>query len=210
VSAAWNAGLDAVHVERVGHEDRGRCVLGDRRVSRLDELLARRLNPRAPERATGARNRLAARDRNGREAPGGTGRMTKWLHSGRRRDLCALLYDAGELRAQSLKSRLESHYDERIDPRSFYATLTSLVESGFLDRRTEGLADVYARLPTLASAPSSTTTRGSRIGSMVGHPTIYRSTATTATTATPATTATTATVAVKPQGLTRLRRSVNI
>ncbi|MGQ3328386.1 PadR family transcriptional regulator [Halorubrum sp. FL23] len=70
--------------------------------------------------------------------------MTKWLHSGRRRDLCALLYDAGELRAQSLKSRLESHYDERIDPRSFYATLRSLVESGFLDRRTEGLADVYA------------------------------------------------------------------
>ncbi|KDS90450.1 PadR family transcriptional regulator [Halorubrum saccharovorum] len=70
--------------------------------------------------------------------------MTKWLHSGRRRDLCALLYDAGELRAQSLKSRLESHYDERIEPRSFYATLTSLVESGFLDRRTEGLADVYA------------------------------------------------------------------
>jgi len=70
--------------------------------------------------------------------------MTKWLHSGRRRDLCALLYDAGELRAQSLKSRLESHYDERIDPQSFYATLSSLVESGFLDRRTEGLADVYA------------------------------------------------------------------
>ena len=70
--------------------------------------------------------------------------MTKWLHSGRRRDLCALLYDAGELRAQSLKSRLESHYDERIDPQSFYATLTSLVESGFLDRRTEGIADVYS------------------------------------------------------------------
>jgi phosphoglycolate phosphatase len=39
VGAAWNAGLDAVHVERVGHEDRGRCVLGDRRVTRLDELL---------------------------------------------------------------------------------------------------------------------------------------------------------------------------
>ncbi|MWV63788.1 PadR family transcriptional regulator [Halorubrum sp. JWXQ-INN 858] len=70
--------------------------------------------------------------------------MAKWLHSGRRRDLCALLYDAGELRAQSLKSRLESHYDERIDPASFYGTLTALVESGFLDRRTEGIADVYA------------------------------------------------------------------
>jgi phosphoglycolate phosphatase len=39
VGAAWNAGLDAVHVERVGHEDRGRCVLGDRRVDRLDELV---------------------------------------------------------------------------------------------------------------------------------------------------------------------------
>lgn len=70
--------------------------------------------------------------------------MTKWFHSGRRRDLCALLYEADELRAQSLKNRLESHYDERIDPGSFYATLRSLVESGFLDRRTEGIADVYA------------------------------------------------------------------
>ncbi|VTT85518.1 3-phosphoglycerate kinase [Halorubrum sp. DM2] len=39
VAAAWNAGLDAVHVERVGHDDRGRCVLGDRRVDRLDELV---------------------------------------------------------------------------------------------------------------------------------------------------------------------------
>lgn len=70
--------------------------------------------------------------------------MTKWLHSGRRRDLCAVLYAAGELRAQSLKNRLESHYDERIDPGSFYATLNSLVESGFLERRTEGIADVYS------------------------------------------------------------------
>lgn len=69
--------------------------------------------------------------------------MTKWLHSGRRRDLCALLYDAGDLRAQSLKNRLESHYDEHIDPGSFYSTLRSMVESGFLERRTEGIADVY-------------------------------------------------------------------
>ncbi|CDK40461.1 PadR family transcriptional regulator [Halorubrum sp. AJ67] len=69
--------------------------------------------------------------------------MAKWFHSGRRRDLCALLYDHGELRAQSAKSRLESHYDERIDPGSFYGTLSALVESGYLDRRTEGIADVY-------------------------------------------------------------------
>ena len=39
VGAAWNAGLDAVHVERVGHADRGRCVRGDYRVTALDELL---------------------------------------------------------------------------------------------------------------------------------------------------------------------------
>ncbi len=39
VAAAWNAGLDAVHVERIGHADRGRCVLGDRRVERIDELI---------------------------------------------------------------------------------------------------------------------------------------------------------------------------
>ncbi|GAA0715985.1 DNA-binding PadR family transcriptional regulator [Halorubrum trapanicum] len=70
--------------------------------------------------------------------------MTKWFHSGRRRDLCALLYEHGELRAQSAKSRLESHYDERIDPGSFYGTLSALVESGHLHRRTEGIADVYA------------------------------------------------------------------
>jgi phosphoglycolate phosphatase len=39
VAAAWNAGLDAVHVERVGRDERGRCVRGDRRVDRLDELV---------------------------------------------------------------------------------------------------------------------------------------------------------------------------
>jgi len=38
VGAARNAGIDAVHVERHGHERRGRCILGDRRVTRLTEL----------------------------------------------------------------------------------------------------------------------------------------------------------------------------
>ncbi|GAB6879899.1 hypothetical protein JCM17823_21730 [Halorubrum gandharaense] len=70
--------------------------------------------------------------------------MTKWLHSGRRRDICALVHDAGELRAQSLKNRLETHYDQRIDPGSFYGTLSALDDAGFLERHTEGLADVYA------------------------------------------------------------------
>jgi phosphoglycolate phosphatase len=39
VGAAWNAGLDAVHVERHDPTRRGQCVLGDRRVRSLDELL---------------------------------------------------------------------------------------------------------------------------------------------------------------------------
>ncbi|GAB3690744.1 HAD family hydrolase [Salinarchaeum chitinilyticum] len=35
VGAAWNAGLDAVHVERFDHERREHCVLADYRVSSL-------------------------------------------------------------------------------------------------------------------------------------------------------------------------------
>ena len=38
VGAAWNAGLDAVHVERHGHDRRGLCVLGDHRISGFDEF----------------------------------------------------------------------------------------------------------------------------------------------------------------------------
>jgi DNA-binding PadR family transcriptional regulator len=66
-----------------------------------------------------------------------------WFHSGRRRDLCAILYDAGELRAQTLKTRLEAHYETRINPQSFYGTLDALVSKGHLARRTEGIHDVY-------------------------------------------------------------------
>ena len=38
VGAAWNAGLDGVHVERHSPVRRGRCVLADHRVSTFDEL----------------------------------------------------------------------------------------------------------------------------------------------------------------------------
>lgn len=68
--------------------------------------------------------------------------MTRFLQSGRRRDICAIL--AGEsLQAQALKSRLESHYGTRIDPKSFYGALETLEERGFLETRTEGIHDVY-------------------------------------------------------------------
>lgn len=41
VGAAWNAGLDGIHIERHGHERRGWCVRGDRRITRLDALTER-------------------------------------------------------------------------------------------------------------------------------------------------------------------------
>ena len=41
VGAAWNAGLDAIHVERHGADRRGHCILGDHRVHTFDDLWAR-------------------------------------------------------------------------------------------------------------------------------------------------------------------------
>ncbi|RBI61741.1 HAD family hydrolase [halophilic archaeon] len=40
VGAAWNAGLDAVHVERHGPDNRRHCVLGDYRVETFEDLLS--------------------------------------------------------------------------------------------------------------------------------------------------------------------------
>ena len=38
VGAAWNAGLDGIHVERHDPHRRGHCVLGDRRIRSFDDL----------------------------------------------------------------------------------------------------------------------------------------------------------------------------
>ncbi|WP_135826004.1 PadR family transcriptional regulator [Halorussus ruber] len=70
--------------------------------------------------------------------------MTRWLQSGRRRDICTLLYGEGPLRGQSLKTRLEDHYDTHIDSKSFYGALSSLEDKGFVEQRTEGIHDAYA------------------------------------------------------------------
>jgi DNA-binding PadR family transcriptional regulator len=67
----------------------------------------------------------------------------KFLQSGRRRDVCALLADEPR-QAQALKSALESHYDERIEPRSFYGALDALEDANFVETRTQGIHDVYA------------------------------------------------------------------
>jgi len=72
--------------------------------------------------------------------------MTKWLQSGRRRDVCVLLAGAedGELSGQRLKTRLESRYETRIEPRSFYGALEAMEKAGFVERRTDGIADKYS------------------------------------------------------------------
>lgn len=70
--------------------------------------------------------------------------MAKWLESGTRRDMCVLLYTAGELRGQELKRQLEKHYDDRIRPERFYGRLDALVSGGYVRERTEGIEDVYS------------------------------------------------------------------
>ena len=68
--------------------------------------------------------------------------MTGFLQSGRRRDICVLL--AGDpMQAQALKTRLSNHYDERIDPESFYRALDALERRGLVETRTEGIHDSY-------------------------------------------------------------------
>lgn len=70
----------------------------------------------------------------------------EWLTSGLRRDVCILLY--GERRrAQSLKSAIESRYDRRVKPDRFYGALEALESAGFVEKRVEGLEDVYSLSP---------------------------------------------------------------
>ncbi|UTF53733.1 helix-turn-helix transcriptional regulator [Natronosalvus rutilus] len=69
--------------------------------------------------------------------------MARWLQSGRRRDICFLLAAMEAARGQELKSALESHYDERLEPKAFYGSLSALVDAGFVEKDVEGLHDVY-------------------------------------------------------------------
>jgi DNA-binding PadR family transcriptional regulator len=68
--------------------------------------------------------------------------MSRWLQSGLRRDICVLLASEPR-RAQRLKTALEAHYDDRLDPEHFRGALDALERTGHVTSRTEGLADVY-------------------------------------------------------------------
>ncbi|WP_255150542.1 PadR family transcriptional regulator [Halorarius halobius] len=69
--------------------------------------------------------------------------MSKWLASGTRRDICILLYGE-EMPAQKLKSALQDRYDRRIDPEQFRAALRALEDTGHVEKRVDGLADVFS------------------------------------------------------------------
>ncbi|MFB6108261.1 MAG: PadR family transcriptional regulator [Haloplanus sp.] len=67
----------------------------------------------------------------------------KWLRSGLRRDLCVVVAAADDPTAQECKAALESQYDDRIDPSTFYGALDRLVDGGHLDERVDGIHDRY-------------------------------------------------------------------
>ena len=73
---------------------------------------------------------------------GGSG--GRWLHSGLRRDICVVVASLDDPTAQRAKSTLARHYDERIDPKTFYGALDALVDAGHLERETVGIEDHYA------------------------------------------------------------------
>lgn len=68
----------------------------------------------------------------------------RWLESGTRRDMCAALSALGVARGPELKRHLERHYDDRLDSRRFYDRLSALESSGHVERRVDGLDDVYS------------------------------------------------------------------
>jgi DNA-binding PadR family transcriptional regulator len=69
--------------------------------------------------------------------------MPAWLRSGLRRDVCVFVFAQDAPTGQQLKSAVELHYDERIEPKSFYGAIDALVDTGHLVRETNGLADRY-------------------------------------------------------------------
>lgn len=70
--------------------------------------------------------------------------MARWLQSGVRRDVCVVLYGAGQVREKELKRRLQDHYDERFEPGRFRRIVEKLVDAGHVERQTEGIHDAYA------------------------------------------------------------------
>ena len=67
----------------------------------------------------------------------------KWLRSGLRRDICVVVASEGEPTAQECKAAVESRYDDRIDPKTFYGALDALTDAGHLEKTVDGLHDRF-------------------------------------------------------------------
>jgi len=67
----------------------------------------------------------------------------KWLRSGLRRDVCVVVASEGDPTAQECKAAVESRYDDRIDPKTFYGALEALTDAGHLEKTVDGLHDRY-------------------------------------------------------------------
>lgn len=72
------------------------------------------------------------------------GGMGRWLTSGLRRDVCAVIDGLERPTGQECKAALEDHYGERVTPRTFYGALDALVEAGHLRADEDGIHDRYA------------------------------------------------------------------
>lgn len=70
--------------------------------------------------------------------------MSRWLRSGLRRDLCVVIHALDEPTGQRIKTTLEDHYDDRLEPRAVHGALAELETAGFVTTRTDGLHDHYS------------------------------------------------------------------
>lgn len=69
--------------------------------------------------------------------------MGRWLRSGLRRDLCAVVCAAESPTDRDLKREIETHYGASIRPRTFYGALEDLVEGDYLAVEADGVHDRY-------------------------------------------------------------------
>lgn len=68
-------------------------------------------------------------------------RMSKWLESGLRRDVCVVVAGEGDPTQQSVKRAVERKNDDRIEPKRFNGAVQKLESAGILEREQDGLHD---------------------------------------------------------------------
>lgn len=73
--------------------------------------------------------------------------MTRWLQSGLRRDICAVVAAETNPTETDVKTALEAHYGDRIRPSQFHGAIDALVRQGHLERTADGLQDRLSLTP---------------------------------------------------------------